>query len=47
LWYQGLDNDLKTRLFVDWMMANESPQESKRKKQAAQKSKIMKWRSDG
>jgi hypothetical protein len=45
-WFQSLDKDLQSRLYVDFMMSKETPQESKRKKVEAQKQKIKRWRSN-
>lgn len=46
MWFQSLDSDLQSRLYVDFMMAHESPQVSQRKKVDAQKDKIKQWRSN-
>lgn len=47
MWFQSLDSDLQTRLFVDWMMSMESFGDSKKKKQEAQRAKINEWRQNG
>lgn len=43
-WYSTLDTDLQTRLFVDFMMCHESPDDAKKKNQQAKMDRIKNWR---
>lgn len=44
-WFLSLDADTQVRVYVDYMMCNESKKDADRKNQQAKMDKINKWRS--